>query len=304
MVCLFVGAALFTATQHIPYTTGLYWAVTTATTVGYGDVTPKNPSGRLVATLTMLTTIPLFASAFAVFAGAVASTHLRRLFGMVKPEPTSDDVVIFGFNPAVPRIARELTEGGRGVVAVAKCDRSTLPDAVRLIDADPTSEEAVVKSHPEHAGHLLVTGATDADVLVTSVLVRRAAPAVPTLAAADGPSVCGALCELGVPTAVSAEDLLVHTLAKSLEAPHAGELLLRLVDSDGYQLKELPVGDGQAGRPLSDVRAERDGLVLGIVQADRVHVGVAEDPVLHEGDRLIVLEADARRGPRRENGHN
>jgi voltage-gated potassium channel len=36
---------------------GLWWAVQTVTTVGYGDVTPKNDIGRAIATIVMLTGI-------------------------------------------------------------------------------------------------------------------------------------------------------------------------------------------------------------------------------------------------------
>ena len=33
---------------------GMWWAITTVTTVGYGDVTPKEPVGRIIAALLML----------------------------------------------------------------------------------------------------------------------------------------------------------------------------------------------------------------------------------------------------------
>jgi voltage-gated potassium channel len=292
VACLLVGAALFSITQHLSYGTAMYWAVTTATTVGYGDVTPKNSAGRAIAVGVMVTTIPLFASAFANFAGAVAAAHFRRLMGVADRDTTDREVVIFGLHPAVPRIAQELIRAGREVVVVADTDRSRLPAQVRLIAGDPTAEEVVRRSQPERANQLLVTGADDADALVTALLVRERAPGVPTLAIAHSPSVSAALKELGIAIPVATNELLANTLAKSLEAPHAAELMLRLVDSEGLELRELPVEGRALGRRLSEVRGERAGLVLGAVHEDRVMFGVNEDPVLAEGDRLLSLELD------------
>jgi voltage-gated potassium channel Kch len=68
--CVAVGADCFSAAEHISYVSGLYWAVTTATTVGYGDVIPRNTVGQLIAIAVMLTTIPLLASVFALITGA------------------------------------------------------------------------------------------------------------------------------------------------------------------------------------------------------------------------------------------
>jgi voltage-gated potassium channel len=47
----------------------LWWAVTTVTTVGYGDITPITPEGRLIAVVLMLTGI----SVIGVFTATVAS---------------------------------------------------------------------------------------------------------------------------------------------------------------------------------------------------------------------------------------
>ena len=48
---------------------GIWWAFVTATTVGYGDISPESPGGRLVAMLLMLIGIGLVG----VFTGLVAS---------------------------------------------------------------------------------------------------------------------------------------------------------------------------------------------------------------------------------------
>lgn len=292
VLCLLAGAAGFAVTQSVSFGTAIYWAITTATTVGYGDVTPKNAAGRAIAVGVMLTTIPLFASAFAMLAGAVASSHLRRLLHMEPREATGGEVIIFGLHPAVPRIAAELVNQGREVIVVGVGDHSTLPESVRLIEADPTSEQGIRRSHPERARQVLITGSSDADVLVTAVLVRELAPKTPALAVVRSANVSRALADLGIPATVSSDELLAHTLAKSLEAPHAGELLLRLVASDGYQLQELPLDPVWAGRPLSAARDQLPDLVLGAVHDGRVMLGVAQDPVLDTGDMLLILRAD------------
>jgi voltage-gated potassium channel len=215
---------------------------------------------------------------------------------VVHHETAGDEVVIFGMHPTLPRIASTLTSAGRKVVVVADVDPSTLPDQVHHVAADPTSEQAIRRSHPERAAQLLLTGASDADVLVTAVLVHQIAPDVPTIAVAQSASVARALGELGVHATVSGDDLLAGTLAKSLEAPHAGELLLRLIESNGYRMSERPVAASEAGRPLSAVRSDSaasTGLVLGAVHDGTVVLGVGRDPVLDADDRLLVIEPEA-----------
>jgi voltage-gated potassium channel len=53
---------------------GMWWALQTVTTVGYGDVTPKNPSGRIIATFVMLQGIAFLA----VTTAAITSTFVAR----------------------------------------------------------------------------------------------------------------------------------------------------------------------------------------------------------------------------------
>ena len=58
------GGWLFAITEHVPFTTGCWWALVTASTVGFGDVVPHDPHGRLVAALVILTAIPSLAAAW------------------------------------------------------------------------------------------------------------------------------------------------------------------------------------------------------------------------------------------------
>ena len=53
---------------------GMWWALQTVTTVGYGDVTPKAPIGRAVAAFVMLEGIAFLA----IITAAIASTFVTR----------------------------------------------------------------------------------------------------------------------------------------------------------------------------------------------------------------------------------
>jgi voltage-gated potassium channel len=77
MVVVVGGGVLIRLLDHGEYAdiwVGMWWALQTVTTVGYGDVTPKNPSGRIIAGFVMLEGIAFLA----VTTAAITSTFVAR----------------------------------------------------------------------------------------------------------------------------------------------------------------------------------------------------------------------------------
>lgn len=71
------GGAAFAAVEHVPVGIGFYWALTTATTVGYGDVAPHTVAGHLIAAMVMLTVVPLFAATYSLLTSGLTAAHVR-----------------------------------------------------------------------------------------------------------------------------------------------------------------------------------------------------------------------------------
>jgi voltage-gated potassium channel len=76
-VVVVVGGVLMRVFDHDEYSNvwvGMWWALQTVTTVGYGDVTPKNPSGRIIAAFVMLEGIAFLT----IIIAAITSTFVAR----------------------------------------------------------------------------------------------------------------------------------------------------------------------------------------------------------------------------------
>ncbi len=269
------GGLAFAATQHVSLGTGLYWSVTTATTVGYGDVTPHNSTGRIITVAVILTAIPLFAGVFATVTATVTSLRLRNiLLGLERRVPDQAFVAIYGDHAIIPSVARELLDGGLRVLVVADdIDQDAFPEGTHIVSGDPTSEDVIRRSAPERALRALVAMTNEGDALVTTVLLRHAAPGLAVTAVVHSAHVARALEDLGVDQALSAEELLGHLVAKSLEAPHAADLMRTMVDSERYRLLEIDLPPELVGITLSGVRARRSELVLAVVRGRADHDG-------------------------------
>jgi voltage-gated potassium channel len=76
-VVVVVGGVLMRFLDHEEYSNiwvGMWWALQTVTTVGYGDVTPMHTSGRIVATFVMLEGIAFLT----IIIAAITSTFVAR----------------------------------------------------------------------------------------------------------------------------------------------------------------------------------------------------------------------------------
>jgi voltage-gated potassium channel len=295
LVAILAGGEAFALAEGVSFGTGVYWSVVTASTVGYGDVTPHNTAGRIIAVAVILVVIPLLAAVFALAAGLAALIQIRRLFGMDRTIPTGQYTVVYGMQPAVPQILDELVAAGRTVVLVADIDPSEIHHKVQLVAGDPTNEVVIRHSHPEHAADALVACPEDGDVLVTCVALRSLAPSLDVFALARSPKIVQALRDLGIARTLSSDDLVAHTLAKSLEAPHAGDLLLRLIDSERYRMAEIPVTPEMVGIAPRALSFDPPAIVLGVLRDGEVTPTLADDPQLRPGDVVITFAACAAR---------
>jgi len=100
---------------------GIWWAMQTVTTVGYGDVTPENVAGRFVAGAVMLAGVALVA----IVTAAVTSSFVARAQAQRGAEDaTEDDLAAQRLDAGLQDITARLDRVERMLGALSEQSRS------------------------------------------------------------------------------------------------------------------------------------------------------------------------------------
>lgn len=98
----------------------IWWAITTVTTVGYGDVVPKTVLGRVVGGITMISGILMIALPVAIIGSAFAEVVRQRsfviTFGMVARIPLFAELGAQALGEMLPHLRAMTIEAGTVIV--------------------------------------------------------------------------------------------------------------------------------------------------------------------------------------------
>ena len=286
---------------------GMWWAVVTLSTVGYGDIVPVTTGGRIVASFMVIMGLGLWS----VLAGVLASTLLDRLrnkrsSGMDILGITSH-VVICGWNENGPRLIRDFRSSipQAHIVIISRRDDLgiRLDSHLHHLWFDPYSAESLTAAQPEDASALVILAERRGGEAATEIDARSVL-------------VCLALRKLGCEARVVVEllDGEHKLLADNAGADdvivveeYAGTLLSQAVQSPGItrafeELFEAGVGShfqevgldaefqGQSFSRVSKELFERYGVCLvALRRGQEMIVSPTEDPPVEREDRAIVI---------------
>lgn len=164
---------------------GLWWALVTLTTVGFGDITPITTQGRLVGGSLMIGGM----ITLALFAGIVGQTLMTSVLTIRQEQfrmrSTVNHVVLCGLEEGswmvLRALGRELDLDETPVVVFSEGQRPVdLPPEFQFVSGDPTRESELEKVRIRYASSVIVAGSrqvspqqADATTLLTCFTIRR-----------------------------------------------------------------------------------------------------------------------------------
>jgi voltage-gated potassium channel len=181
--CIVYGTVGYVVIEGYSPLNGLYMTVTTLTTVGFGEIEPLGPAGRLFTLSLVAIGFTAVFTLLAVLTSLVVSGQLGRSLtrrGMRHQiDALSDHYVVCAFGRVGRAAVEELVEEGASVVVV-EVDPAREPDLLEVgvlyILDDPTREDVLEQAGIKRAKGLLCAVDSDATNVYITLLARARNP--------------------------------------------------------------------------------------------------------------------------------
>ncbi len=163
---------------------GIWWALVTITTVGFGDITPVSGLGRIIGAVLMVSGM----FTLALFAGIVGSSLVSGMLSIREEQFRMSDyvnhIVVCGWDESthllLESLSSEVALEDTSVVLFDDRDRPRdLPPEFHWVHGDPTKESELDKVRITHAAAAIITGSratspqyADARTILTVFTIR------------------------------------------------------------------------------------------------------------------------------------
>lgn len=302
-----------TQAEPVGFFEGLWWAVVTLFTVGYGDFAPKTASGRVLGMAVMASGIGLVSAVTGSVASAMVERRNKKRRGLL-PVSAQGHVLILGWNGhgalLVERLRRMREFARAPFVLAADMDPARFEEISSLLDlgtdlqfvrGDTSHRVVLERANPAQARLIYIlpredVSAEEADnrSVLTALTVRDLAPRVTLYAEALRDQSRDHLLRAGVTTALGREELAGKAMAFLAVHPVMHDVLYALLTASavGAGLEPGTAGGGMRYRPLAEAEKSQgwNEVVRNTLQSTgQLPLGVCRLP--HELKLEDVLDA-------------
>jgi len=290
--------------ENTTFWDGMYLTIITIATVGYGDMVPIHPAGKVFTIFLVFAGAGLVMYTFGKITEVMVEGSLQKILERRKMDKKiarlHDHFIICGFGRIGKVIGEILADAGRPFVVIER-DEEELRELDNLdyisVAGEASEDDVLLTAGIERASGLIAVVSTDADNLYITLTARGLNPSLFILARSSGSrGTRTKLLRAGASKVISPYYIGARRMAQLLLRPtvtdfidlamYAGEL--------GLRLEEIPVRESAsfANKNLMDsgIRKRYDVIVVAIKRdGGEMLFNPKPDTMILPGDIMIVL---------------
>jgi voltage-gated potassium channel len=291
----------------------LYYAATSLTTVGYGDIVPVTPNARLINTV-FLTPVRLaflilfFGTAYELsvyFARRSEEREVREL-----NERLHNHAIICGYGTTGRAAAQTLISQGKPKSEIVIIDRlreavdRAVAEGLTAFLGDATEEETLRRAAVRKAESVLVATGRDDTAVLICLTVNDIAPEVNLVAAGREEENLKLLYQSGADRVIAPAVMGGRLMAAAAETQSVPWYVEQVLGKGWTDRRERTVAASEAGKTVKQLPDLRDVLVLGVSRPPDLICDDLDTVLLEAGDTIIYYQLAVQDSVTRRTQHN
>ena len=303
MALWFFGVSGYMLIEDWSLLDSIYMTAITLSTVGYEEVHPMSPYGRIFTIVLLVWGTGTFFYAVGVIINSFFEGHLKGLLEKKRMDKAigqlSNHYIICGFGRIGRTIAKVFQEKGIPVVVVEKMDevlKEVKEAGFPVIQGDATKDEVLIKAGVKRAKGIICVLRSDADNVYITLTARALNPGLMIEARASDHDSERKMIQAGANHVISPYEVGARRMALAVLQPTVTEFLDLAVHSAGFDLTveqiEIAKGSELDGVSIRDaaIRARTGCTVLAVQQpSDRMILALGPDYVFSSGEIIVAL---------------
>ncbi len=302
---LIAGTLGFRVVEGWSWSDSFYMSLTTLTTVGYSEVNPLSPEGRLFNSFFILAGVLVVFTSIGLLVEVAVGLELVDFFGRRRRhamlQKLSNHYIVCGAGRVGRGVVHELMRNGATLALVDNDEQKAqwgIDQKIPTLVADASQDEALREAGIERAKGLVAVTGNDAQNVYVILTARVLNPKLLIAARASDEAAEEKLRRAGASTVFTPYTFIGHRLAQSMLRPHVMSFLdvasaLRGSDLE-LEIEQIRVSDKSpvAGVPLerSYIRSDYDVMVLAVIKPQGNTIfNPAGSTLIEAQDVLIAL---------------
>ncbi len=255
---------------------GLWWAIVTATTVGYGDIVPHTVAGKVVAVLAIVGGVIAVAAFTAIMTSQLVAKKFFSKKGYEMLETLDNHLVICGFKtPRIEVLQSFKHHYGDNIVIiypelVPELKKVLEEHNLKYVEGEYNDEAVLKEAKIERADKVMILNLhdefADARVLETVIVIRSLNPKVYITAEINDPKYENYLVKSKCNEIIMSEEYNRFLLSKSITEPGMSKVIRNLLKTQNFRIVTDHPYIGRSYKEAFDESLQRGEILLGVVK--------------------------------------
>lgn len=299
---LIVGIIGFMSLENLSFYDATYFAVVTIATVGFGDIVPKTPAGRMFTCLFIIIGVGMAYYTFTLVISMSIEGRLKDFFGrkgMDRRIANLDNhIIVCGAGKVGGNVIQRLQDEGEAFVVIEKdlplyeqlCDQKVL-----TIHGDSTLDEVLLAAGVKRAKGLITALSHDADNVYVTLTGKSLNPEMSIVARADRAEAEEKLRRAGATTVIFPSVMGGRQMVSAMIKPVIMDFVENLFYNQDLHMDIAEVTVHPAS-PLvgknfieNDIKGRFDSIIVAIKRGNKLITNPPGTQVISAGDIMIVL---------------